>query len=139
MLVVLFSLLGLGSCVPFLGIGSSLFISGSDPDQDPPVACLLVYGTCYQGRSAQIKQAKFLYTNLYYRWTNSTSGKPYASFQGVRYAQPPLGELRCLILFFQNCFKCIFEGSATLSLFWLVRSCMMCLKSRPSNVRNLAG
>jgi len=77
MLVVLFSLLGLGSCVPFLGIGSSLFISGSDPDQDPPVACLLVYGTCYQGR-----------------WTNSTSGKPYASFQGVRYAQPPLGELR---------------------------------------------
>ena len=50
MLVVLFSLLGLGSFVPFLGIGSSLFISGSDPDQDPPVACLLVYGTCYQGR-----------------------------------------------------------------------------------------
>ena len=56
MLVVLFSLLGLGSCVPFLGIGSSLFISGSDQDQDPPVACLLVYGTCYQGRWAKIKQ-----------------------------------------------------------------------------------
>merc|ERR1711962_346212 len=74
MLVVLFSLLGLGSCVPFLGIGSSLFISRSH--QDPPIACV-VYGTCYQGR-----------------WTNSTSGKPYASFQGVRYAQPPLGELR---------------------------------------------
>ena len=94
MLVVLFSLLGLGSCVPFLGIGSFLFTFGSD--QDPPIACV-VHGTCYQGRWAQIKQAKFYIRNLYYRWTNSTSGKPYASFQGVRYAQPPLGELRCLI------------------------------------------
>ena len=137
MLVVLFSLLGLGSCVPFLGIGSSLFISGSH--QDPPVACV-VQGTCYQGRWAQIKQAKFFFIrNLYYRWTNSSSGKPYSSFQGVRYAQPPLGERRCLILFFFNRFKYISEGSATLSLFWLVRSCTMCQRSRLSSVRNLAG
>ena len=30
------------------------------------------------------------------RWTNTIAGKPYASFQGVRYAQPPLGELRLI-------------------------------------------
>ena len=56
MLVVLFSLLGLGSCVPFLGIGSFLFTFGSH--QNPPVACV-VHGTCYQGRWAKIKQANF--------------------------------------------------------------------------------
>ena len=49
--------------------------------------------------SGQVGQDKtsFFIRSPYYRWTNSTSGKPYASFQGVRYAQPPLGELRCLI------------------------------------------
>ena len=91
------------------------------------------------GQVGPDKTSKVFYTSVYYRWTNSTSGKPYASFQGVRYAQPPLGELRCLILFFQNCFKFFFEGSVTLSLFWLVRSCTMCQRSRLSSVRNLAG
>jgi len=37
----------------------------------------VVHGTCYQGK-----------------WSNTIAGKPYASFQGVQYAQPPLGELR---------------------------------------------
>jgi len=77
MFVVLFSLLGLGSCVPFLGLGSLLDFDTQDESlEEPPVACV-VHGTCYQGK-----------------WTNTIAGKPYASFQGVRYAQPPLGELR---------------------------------------------
>merc|ERR1719339_294061 len=75
MFLVLFSLFALGSCVPFLGLGSlSPFQSQEDPPA--PVACV-VHGTCYQGK-----------------WTNTIAGKPYASFQGVQYAQPPLGELR---------------------------------------------
>ena len=42
----------------------------------PPSACVS-QGTCYQGR-----------------WANTTTSTTYASFQGVRYAQPPLGALR---------------------------------------------
>ena len=30
------------------------------------------------------------------RWTNTIAGKPYASFQGVQCAQPPLGKLRLI-------------------------------------------
>ena len=48
MFLVLFSLLALGSCVPFLGLGSlSPFQSQEDPPA--PVACV-VHGTCYQGK-----------------------------------------------------------------------------------------
>ena len=50
MFLVLFSLLALGSCVPFLGLGSvSPFRSQEDPPA--PVACV-VHGTCYQGKWA---------------------------------------------------------------------------------------
>ena len=50
MFVLLFSLLGLGSCVPFLGFGSFMPLRSQDESlEEPPVACV-VHGTCYQGK-----------------------------------------------------------------------------------------
>ena len=46
MFVLLFSLFGLGSCVPFIGLGS-LLPFGSP--RESPIACV-VHGTCYQGK-----------------------------------------------------------------------------------------
>ena len=48
MFLLLFSLLGRGSCVPFLGFGSSSPFGSSQDDPPAPVACV-VHGTCYQG------------------------------------------------------------------------------------------
>ena len=52
----------------FLGLVSS---------KESPLTCLDSTGTCYQGG-----------------WFNASSGVQFASFQGIRYAQPPLGSLR---------------------------------------------
>merc|ERR1712156_1254453 len=46
--------------------------------QEPPNVCLKeLDGPCFTGS-----------------WTSTTNGIKYASFQGIRYAQPPVGNLR---------------------------------------------
>ena len=45
--------------------------------QDAPLACLESTGTCYQGA-----------------WYPTSSGTRFAAFQGIRFSQAPLGNLR---------------------------------------------
>jgi len=63
----------LGRLLLLVGITNG---SWSPKEAEPPLACL-DSGACYQGL-----------------WAASSMGKEFASFQGVPYAQPPLGKLR---------------------------------------------
>ena len=57
-------------------VSLSLVVCGK-AQEEAPLACLESTGTCYQGG-----------------WYPTSSGKKFAAFQGIRFAQAPLGNLR---------------------------------------------
>ena len=160
MFAVLFSLLGLGSSVPFLGLGS-LSPFRSQDDLPAPVACV-VHGTCYQGKWAEFPVILHWWSDFSSadqtiknicscigRQFNFHASKSLFLVQVDQYHRrqticllpggairpTPCGEpqvnLSDLIM--------SLKGFAIPSLFSLVRSCMMCLESRLYSVHNLAG